>query len=176
MAYVRQGHASTNISATNFAPAGFLPGLRANLGWGWPLIVGLAATGWVLALARGDRMLRMLGAVGVVSFLGYLVTPQSAGGPDGRPVLFESDVRFAFPALVLGLVLLPMVVSPSSHRARVWLSSLVAIALLNDALYATGAGASLLALATRARSRVFISALPAIPITENRWKCSDSKP
>jgi len=125
----------------------FLPGLRANLGWGWPLIVGLGATGWLLALARGDRMLRMLGAVGVVSFLGYLVTPQSAGGPEGRPILFESDVRFAFPALVLGLVLLPMVVSRTSPRARVWLPALVAAALLNDALYATDIGAGLLAAA-----------------------------
>jgi hypothetical protein len=125
----------------------FLPGLHANLGWGWPVIVGLGAMGWLLALVRGDRMLRMLGAVGVVSFLGYLVTPQSAGGPVGRPTLFANDLRFAFPALVLGLVLLPLVGSRTSQFTRVWLPPLIAIALLNDALYATGIGGGLLAAA-----------------------------
>jgi hypothetical protein len=125
----------------------FLPGLRENLGWGWPVIVGLGAAGWVLALVRGDRVLRMLGVVGVVSFVGYLLTPQGAGGPPGRPVLFASDLRFAFPAVVLGLVLLPLVVSRSSQFARVWLPALLAIALLNDALYVTDIRGSLVAVA-----------------------------
>jgi hypothetical protein len=132
----------------------FLPGLRESFGWGWPVIVGLGAAGWLLALMRGDRVLRMLGAVGIVSFLGYLVTPQSAGGPPGRPVLFANDLRFAFPALVLGLVLLPLVVSRTSQFARVWLPSLLAIALLNDALYLTDIRGSLVAVALAAELAV----------------------
>ncbi len=132
----------------------FLPGLHDCFGWAWPVIVGLAATGWVLALARGDRILRMLGVVGVVSFLGYLVTPSGAGGAEGRPVLFANDLRFAFPALVLGLVLLPLVVSRTSQFARVWLPALVAIAFLNDALYWTDIRGNLVAVALAAELAV----------------------
>jgi hypothetical protein len=128
----------------------FLPGLRESFGWGWPVIVGMGATGWLLALVRGDHLLRMLGAVGVVSFAGYLLTPQSAGGPPGRPVLFANDLRFGFPALVLGLVLLPLVVPQTSQFARVWLPAFLAIALLNDALYWTDLRGSLLAVALAA--------------------------
>jgi len=40
VAYVRQGHASTNISATNFAPAGFLPGSRHETVWTWLALIG----------------------------------------------------------------------------------------------------------------------------------------
>jgi hypothetical protein len=38
--YVHQGHGSTNISATNFAPAGFLPGSRHETVWTWLALVG----------------------------------------------------------------------------------------------------------------------------------------
>ncbi len=96
----------------------FLPGMYDSFGWAWPVIVGLAVAGWVLALVHGDRVLRMLGAVGIAAFLGYLVTPFGAGGPKGRPTLFASDLRFAFPALALGLLLLPCVLPKSAVIRR----------------------------------------------------------
>jgi len=113
----------------------FLPGLRDAFGLAWPLLLGLAAAGWVLAVIRGNRMERMLGIVALVAFAGYVVTPASAGGASGRPVLFASDTRFAFPALALGLVLLPRVI-PKTVVARRWLLALIGLGLLSDAVYA----------------------------------------
>ena len=121
----------------------FVPGLRQAFGLAWPVLLGLAATGLVLALVRGDRVVRMLGVVGVVSFAGYLVTPQSAGGVSGRPVLFASDTRFALPALTLGMLLLPSLVPRTSATGRRWLPALLAIALLNDLAYAFSASSGL---------------------------------
>jgi hypothetical protein len=113
----------------------FLPGLHDAFGWAWPVIVGLAAAGWIMALLRGDRVLRMLGMVGIVSFLGYLVTPSSAGGLKGRPILFANDLRFAFPALALGLLLLPRVLPTRTLVVRRLVPALLAIALVNDLAY-----------------------------------------
>ncbi|HEY5172844.1 MAG TPA: hypothetical protein VIK54_14035 [Acidimicrobiia bacterium] len=125
----------------------FLPGMHDSFGWAWPVIVGFAAAGWVLALVRGDRMLRMLGAVGIASFLGYLVTPFGAGGPKGRPLLFANDLRFAFPALALGLLLLPRVLPRSPVVRRRVFPALLAIALVNDLVYSLRSRVSLFAVA-----------------------------
>jgi hypothetical protein len=112
----------------------FLPGVRDVFGWMAPLILGLALAGIVLAIVRGTPMIRMLGCVAVVALIGYVFTPQSAGGLEGRPVLFDSDIRFAFPALALGLVMLPSVI-PRTNVARRWLLALVGIGLLGDLAY-----------------------------------------
>jgi hypothetical protein len=125
----------------------FLPGMHDSFGWAWPVVVGLAAAGWALALVRGDRVLRMLGAVGIASFLGYLVTPFGAGGPKGRPLLFASDLRFAFPALALGLLLLPRVLPRSAVVRRRVFPALLAIALVNDLVYSLRSRVSLFAAA-----------------------------
>ena len=125
----------------------FLPGMHDSFGWAWPVVVGLAAAGWALALVRGDRVLRMLGAVGIASFLGYLVTPFGAGGPKGRPLLFANDLRFAFPALALGLLLLPRVLPRSAVVRRRVFPALLAIALVNDLVYSLRSRVSLFAAA-----------------------------
>ena len=116
----------------------FIPGLHQAFGLAYPIILGLAATGLLLAVVRGDRTMRMLGIVGIVSFLGYLATPASAGGASGRPVLFASDTRFALPALAIGMILLPRLVRrPSTESpARLWLPALLTIALVSDVAYA----------------------------------------
>ena len=113
----------------------FIPGLRDAFGLAWPLILGLAAAGWIVAIVRGDRMQQMLGVVGVVTLIGYLFTPAGAGGVSGRPVLFASDSRFAFAALALGLLLLPGVVPARSVVHRRWLPALLAIGLASDVIY-----------------------------------------
>jgi hypothetical protein len=110
----------------------FLPGMNSAFGWAWPVIVGLAVAGWVFALLHGDRVFRMLGALGIASFLGYLVTPFGAGGPKGRPILFASDLRFAFPALALGLLVLPCVLPRSAVFRRRVFPALLAIPLVDD--------------------------------------------
>lgn len=89
--------------------ANFLPGLRSSLGPAWPVLVALAFAGMLGAiLDRREPVVRLLGVVAVVSFVGYLVTPQYLIAGFGRPYFFGVNVRYASPALVLGLALLPI--------------------------------------------------------------------
>jgi hypothetical protein len=92
----------------------FLPGLANAFGPVWWLVFVLWAAGVVLALVRGPAIVRALGATAVVGMAAYLVTPHSAGGPPGRPVIFAENTRFALAVLLLGLVLLP-VAAPRLH-------------------------------------------------------------
>jgi hypothetical protein len=130
--------ASPDFSVAHYATdlhvwrATFIPGLHSSLGWAWPALIGLAVTGVVVALRRGNRTTRMLALVAVVSFVAYLVTPNSAGGPKGHPNLFASDLRFAFPAVVLALLLAAS--DERSARAR-WFWLLIGVVALNDLYY-----------------------------------------
>ncbi|HEX3238979.1 MAG TPA: hypothetical protein VHR18_02450 [Solirubrobacterales bacterium] len=112
----------------------FLPGLQAGLWFLWPLLAAAALAGLILCVtqaaaprSRGsfrsqegkkeprdgegesrDRILALVGLVGLATALAWLVAPTSASGPDGMPRGFESGLRYLAPALVLGLVLLPV--------------------------------------------------------------------
>jgi hypothetical protein len=84
------------------------PGLRLSFGPVWWALLGLAAVGLVLGLAAGPgRMPRMLAGVGLVSGAAFLVTPQYLTIL-GAPYFFVDNVRYGDPAVVLGLVLLPL--------------------------------------------------------------------
>jgi hypothetical protein len=86
----------------------FEPGLHQAFGALWPLVVFLALAGGLLALFRGrDAVLRWMGAVALLGLLAYLFTPLSAAGADGAPVGFGINIRYAIPAVLLGLVLFP---------------------------------------------------------------------
>jgi hypothetical protein len=88
----------------------FLPGLHHGLTIAWPLLAVAALAGLLLCLGRGaGPLLRLLGAVGLLAALAWLVAPTSASGPKGMPHGFESGLRYLAPALVLGLCLLPTV-------------------------------------------------------------------
>jgi hypothetical protein len=96
----------------------FLPGLHDAMGVVWPVILVGAGAGAVLALVRGQsRMVRLLGAVTLLAAIAYVVTPYGAQGPEGSPRNFEDNLRYAAPALILGLSLLALVV-PSSKWWR----------------------------------------------------------
>jgi len=87
----------------------FEPGLHQAFGGLWPLVVLAAAAGGLLALLRGrDTVLRWMGGVALLGLLAYLFTPLSAAGADGAPVGFGINIRYAIPALLLGLTLLPV--------------------------------------------------------------------
>jgi hypothetical protein len=116
----------------------FGPGLRDAFGVLWPVVLGAAVAGMVIALVRRlvppDGMLRALGAVGLFGLLAYLFTPLGAAGPEGTPVAFEINVRFAIPALLLGLALFATVVPGRSPAAR-WallIGTLAVLAITND--------------------------------------------
>lgn len=130
----------------------FAPGLEHAFGALWPLVVGGAAAGAVLAAASAapfpgmgrkrrtgadpeprhpDRVIRWMGGVALFGMVAYLFTPLSAAGAEGAPEAFRINLRFAVPALLLGLTLLPVAVA----RGRgVWpaLAALVAILAITD--------------------------------------------
>jgi hypothetical protein len=98
----------------------FRPGLEWALGSGWWAMLLLAAGGAIGAVfARRDALQRGLGLVAIGSALFYLVTPSSAAGRDGAPTAFEITVRYAAPAIALGLILLPTWLAGREGRRRV---------------------------------------------------------
>jgi hypothetical protein len=122
----------------------YLPGLRRAFGPGWWGILALAAGGVVAAVAlRRPPVLRVLGWVAVVAAVGYLITPQFLGFPSA-PSFFVYNVRYAAPALVLGLILAPFAI-PAEPR---WLRTaalvvgltLLAVTELDSAIWPTDIG------------------------------------
>jgi hypothetical protein len=87
----------------------FGPGLHEAFGDLWPLVVVAAIAGAALVIARrGYPLLQLLGGAALFGLAAYLVTPLSAAGEQGAPVAFAINIRFAIPALVIGLALLPL--------------------------------------------------------------------
>ena len=96
----------------------FGPGLHHAFGILWPLVIAGALAGGLLALFAGrDRVLRWMGAVALAGLLAYLFTPLSASGADGAPVGFAINIRYAVPALLSGIVLLPLAPVFGASRA-----------------------------------------------------------
>jgi hypothetical protein len=112
----------------------FAPALEFTLGDLWPLLLAAALAGAALGVARGrDRALRWLGGAVLFGLLAYLLTPFSAGGPEGSPVEFLFNVRFLAPALALGLVLLALARELESRAARwAFAAALIIVLLFTD--------------------------------------------
>jgi hypothetical protein len=84
----------------------FAPGLRAVWTELWPVVVALFVAGILLAVFTEKAMFRRLLGLGVAGgFLAYLVTPTTAIGTEGHPVLFATNTRYVLPVLALSLVL-----------------------------------------------------------------------
>ena len=74
-----------------------------------------------------------MGGVAVFGMLAYLFTPLSAAGADGAPVAFAINLRFAIPALLLGLTLLPLARGlESGQRQGLLLGALLVVLVLTD--------------------------------------------
>jgi hypothetical protein len=87
----------------------FAPGLHHAFGGLWPLVVLAALAGAVLAVGRGrNRAIRWIGGVALFGMLAYVLTPLTAAGAEGAPTAFELNIRYALPALLAGIVLLPL--------------------------------------------------------------------
>ena len=96
-----------------------LPGLSAAFGRVWWAILGLAFIGWVLGALRGPGFaVRVIAAVGIASFLVYLVSPEMLGSVQA-PTQFVVNVRYCAAALLVGFVVLP--VAATTLRRR-WIS------------------------------------------------------
>ena len=110
----------------------FGPGLDQAFGALWPLVVAGAVAGGLLALLRGhDRVLRWMGAVALFGLLAYLFTPLSAAGAEGAPVGFGINIRYAVPALLAGLVLLPLAI-PNRFPAALFVAVLLGVLFVTD--------------------------------------------
>ena len=117
----------------------FLPGLHHSLGWLWPAVAGLGLLALLACLApRRDPLLRVLGAVGLLTFLVWAAGPASAAGPSGTPLSFESGLRYLAPALILGLALLPI----AAQAGRGLRAAGLLIGLLVTLAFADASGAS----------------------------------
>jgi hypothetical protein len=110
----------------------FLPGLRADLGWSWPLVLALAVAGTIAMLRRGTGLLRWLGLAAALSGVAYLVTPESASGPAGHPDLFSNNLRYAFPALTLALVVGALALAIGSRRPTGFVVGVLAVAIAGE--------------------------------------------
>jgi hypothetical protein len=87
----------------------FAPGLHEAFGSLWPLVVFGAAAAALLALFHGrDRIVRWIGAAALIGLVAYLFTPLSAAGAEGEPVGFGINIRYVIPALLAGIVLVPL--------------------------------------------------------------------
>ncbi|HKB52124.1 MAG TPA: hypothetical protein VKC63_11955 [Solirubrobacterales bacterium] len=95
----------------------FEPGLHQAFGALWPLVIAGAIAGGLAALIWGrTRVLRWIGGVALFGMLAYVFTPLSAAGAEGAPVGFAINIRYAIPALLAGLTLLPL--APIIARGR----------------------------------------------------------
>jgi hypothetical protein len=106
------------------------PGLASGLGpWWWAILAG-ALLGPVLCLLPGaSGQVRMLGLVSLACILAYLLTPESAAGPQGHPLGFAFNLRYAAPALTLSLVALPLAPALSGRRGRWVVCAVLAVVL-----------------------------------------------
>ncbi len=112
----------------------FAPGLHDAFGSLWPLVILAAAVAALVAIFAGrDRLLRWLGGVALFGLVAYLFTPLSAAGADGEPVGFGINIRYVVPALLAGIVLLPLPRRFDDARWR-WglMAALVLVFLLSN--------------------------------------------
>lgn len=109
----------------------FVHGLADGLGAWWPATLAAAVIGPVLCLdRRASRTVRMLGLVALASLVAYMVTPESAAGPNDQPLGFAFNLRYSAPALTLSLALLPLAPALIGPRRSLATAGALAILLL----------------------------------------------
>lgn len=80
----------------------FLPGLHLGFGWAYPVVIGLALAGLVLALWRAPTALHRLGALAyLVGLIAFVFTPYTA---DGGGLSFKFNLRYMIPSLLGAVV------------------------------------------------------------------------
>jgi hypothetical protein len=96
----------------------FFPGLDHSFGFLWPLVLVAFIGGGAYAVWRGaEPLVRVLGAVVLVTTVAYVFTPLTAAGEEGMPIAFEWNVRYLAPAAAVGLALVPCL--PVARRTEV---------------------------------------------------------
>lgn len=110
----------------------FVPGMRVSFGDSVWLLVALLVAGLVLALWRGGRLSRGLAVVTIISAGAYAATPLTAYGPKGDPLLqiFEANLRYALPVVIVGLLAGLLVLDRFDWRLRPVAAGLLSITAL----------------------------------------------
>ena len=72
----------------------------------------------------------MLALVALASLLAYLITPETAAGPDGQPLGFAFNLRYASPVLALSFALLPLAPVFAGARRRTALALAITATLV----------------------------------------------
>ncbi len=86
----------------------FLPGLHVEFGDLWPLLLALALAGMVAGVVRPAKpVVRVIALAALAGSIAYVFTPLSAGGSEGHPAVFATNLRWLAPFLALGLAILP---------------------------------------------------------------------
>jgi hypothetical protein len=86
----------------------FGPGLHESFGPLWFIALLAVAGAAVYALWRvNEPVVRVLGAMVIVTVAAYVVTPYTAAGYEGAPIAFVWNLRYLAPAAAVGLAILP---------------------------------------------------------------------
>jgi hypothetical protein len=122
---------TTSVADYARSPAAFardlVPDISVALGPRWLLMLGLTAAGIVIAIiARRSQAATMLGVVALLAAVAYVVTPATAGGPNGG--CFYYNTRFAVPALALGVMALALVLA-GTRVPPGWVAALLAVVM-----------------------------------------------
>jgi hypothetical protein len=98
------------LSDPHFVTSRLIPQLNPSLGALWWLVLALTIAGIAVGLAsRSAPTERGLAFVALISGVVYLLTPATAGGFHGS--CFGFNTRFMAPALILGIILLPLMLA-----------------------------------------------------------------
>ena len=121
----------------------FVPGLERFLGPAWWIVLPAAVAGAVAVVVHGrDATARAIGVVAGFAMLSHLFTPQNNEWVNDAPVFFLGNLRYTLPALMLGLIALPLVRGAAVGRAsRVLLVAFAGLLLVGqlDGVWSTAA-------------------------------------
>lgn len=108
--YPRPAHSVAEYIADRHAWSHyFLPGFSETLGPLWFVVLFCAVAGLCLGLRRRHgALMRIVALAGLATLVAHVFNPISASGPDGGPIGFASNLRYAAPGLAIGLALLPL--------------------------------------------------------------------
>jgi hypothetical protein len=112
----------------HFLASRFIPGLDRGLGplWAVILLSSVAAAVAGVVLARSPT-LRVIALTAIVSGVSYLFAPTGATDLASGSALFAENLRYAMPALALGIVLAPILVALHAHARLPLLAPILAL-------------------------------------------------
>jgi hypothetical protein len=120
----------------------FAPGLDHAFGPLWPVVLAVCLLAIIAGLlAVGDARVRALALVAALTGISYLLLPTGATGIQRGTNQFAVNLRYAMPAVALGIVLIPLIVRLRAPRLLTLLGPafvlLLALSQLEHSLWPT---------------------------------------